>query len=329
MLSLFAGIALFFSTASAENWEPITTLGKPTARHEAAFVGLEGKMYLIGGRRVNPVNVFDPSNNRWAEKSPTPLEMHHFQAVAFGDRIYLMGAMTGKYPKEKPLKQVVAYHPESDKFEQLHEIPAERRRGGAGAAVYKDKIYLVGGITNGHMDGFQPWLDEYDPKTGEWKQLPDAPHARDHFQAAVIGDRLYAAGGRTTSKATNEVFNLTVEKIDIFDFTSGKWLPVDECPKIPTPRAGNMAIAVDGKLVIGGGESSLQRNAHDEVEVFDPDSKQWSRWPSLNRGRHGSGFALLKNQVYTASGCGNRGGNPELDSIERLTVPVAVAVTNE
>ena len=320
--ALHLAFALFPCTSFAsESWETIPSIGKPTARHEAAFVGFEGKMYLIGGRRVNPVDVFDPSNNRWSAKSATPLELHHFQAVTFADRIYLMGAMTGPYPKEKPLEQIVAYEPKSDKFELLHKIPADRRRGGAGAVVYQDKIYLVGGITNGHIDGYQPWLDAYDPKSGRWRKLPDAPHARDHFQAVVIGDRLYAAGGRTTSQATKEVFNLTVESIDIFDFKSGKWLPPKECPKLPTPRAGNMAIAVDGKLVIGGGESSHQRNAHDEVEVYDPKTKKWTKWPALNRGRHGSGFVRLGNKLYTASGCGNRGGNPELDSIERLKLP--------
>ena len=320
--SLFMGVVLFASgSLAAENWETISTIGRPTARHEATFVGFEGKMYLIGGRRVNPVDVFDPANNRWTAKSATPLEMHHFQAVALADRIYLMGAMTGPYPREKPLEQVVAYQPRLDKFEMLHTIPADRRRGGAGAVVYQNKIYLVGGITNGHVDGYQPWLDEYDPKTGRWVKLPDAPHARDHFQAVVIGDRLYAAGGRTTSQVTKEVFNLTVETVDIFDFKSGKWLPPEDCPKLPTPRAGNMAVAVDGKLVIGGGESMLKRTAHEEVEIYDPETKTWTKWPSLNRGRHGSGFVRFGNQLYTASGCGNRGGNPELDSLERLTLP--------
>ncbi len=320
-------ILVSFSTSSlgANHWETISSVGKPTARHEAALTGFGGKLYLIGGRRINPVDVFDPASNRWTAKSPTPLELHHFQAVVLGDRIYLMGAMTGPYPREKPLERVVAYRPQTDKFEMLHAIPADRRRGGAGAVIYNDKIYLVGGITNGHIDGSRPWIDEYDPRTGAWKILPDAPHARDHFQAVVIGDRLYAAAGRTTSQATNQVFDLTVEAIDIFDFKTGNWLPTEECPELPTPRAGNMAIAVDGKLVLGGGESILQRAAHDEIEVYDPVTQAWTKWPALNRGRHGTGFVQIGNHIYTASGCGNRGGSPELDSIERLAISASTA----
>lgn len=319
---IFAFIALTLcSYSQAENaWHTLETKGKPTARHEAALVGFRNKLYLIGGRRVNPVDVFDPATKTWTAKSPTPLELHHFQAVVFDDLIYLMGAMTGPYPTEKPLERVIAYSPGTDSFKMLGPIPEDRRRGGAGAVVYNDKIYLVGGITNGHVGGFEPWFDEYDPKTGEWKILPDAPHARDHFQAAVIGDKLYASAGRTTSQGTGDIFNLTVEKVDVYDFTTGKWLPESQCPSIPNQRAGNMAIAINGKLIVGGGESATQQLAHNEVDVFDPTSNTWTSWPALNRGRHGSGFVHMGSKLYTASGCGNRGGSPELQSVESLNL---------
>lgn len=306
---------------SVPSWELVEAIGRPTARHEAAFVGLGGKLYLIGGRRINPIDVFDPKTSRWTARAKTPLELHHFQAVPFEDRIYLIGAMTGPYPKEKPLDKVAVYFPATDKFEFTHEIPTARRRGGAGAAAYQGKIYIVGGITNGHIDGFEPWLDEYDPKTGEWRTLPDAPNARDHFQAAIVDGRLYASAGRTTSKATDQVFDLAVAEVDVFDLTTERWMAPDKPIQIPTPRAGNMVTMADGKLVIGGGESSAQRHAHDEVEVFDPKTEKWATWPSLLRGRHGSGFVVQDGYLYTASGCGNRGGSPELDSIERLKLP--------
>ena len=246
--------------------------------------------------------------------------MHHFQAVAVGDAIHMVGAMTGPYPNEKPLDKVVAYYPATDRFQLTHTIPKNRRRGGAGAAVYNGRIYVVGGITNGHNDGYVAWLDEYDPATGEWKTLPDAPHARDHFQAVVCGDRLYALAGRTTSKATKQVFDLTVREVDIFDLATGKWLPTDNTSNVPTPRAGNMAFAWNSEVVIGGGETTRQV-AHNEVEAFDVTNGSWGKWPSLQRGRHGSGFAVIDDYVYTASGCGNRGGSPELTTVERLSLP--------
>ena len=132
----------------------------------------------------------------------------------------------------------------------------------SGIVLHNGKIYLVGGINNGHMDGYQPWLDEYNPKTGEWRVLPDAPHARDHFQAVVIDNKLYAFAGRRSEYKTGKSFELTARYGDVFDFETGRWEPVEERLAIPTERAGNMAYAWDRHVIIGGGESGSQVTAH-------------------------------------------------------------------
>lgn len=310
-------------------WQTVETIGQPTARHEAAMVAYKGKLYLIGGRRINPVDVYDPSTNSWTAKSKSPMELHHFQAVVHGDAIYLIGAMTGGWPREKPLEKVVVYYPESDEFEFVHSIPESRRRGGAGAVAYQGKIYVVGGITNGHWDGSQPWLDSYDPATGTWIPLADAPHARDHFAATVIDGKLYVAAGRTTEQKTKQGFDLTVDKVDVYDFKTQKWQRSKESTSIPTQRAGNMASTFGDLLILGGGESSAQQKAHSAVEAFNTKTEQWFSLPRLLRGRHGSAFATIGNYLYTASGCGNRGGSPELTSLERLKLPVAKLTVQE
>lgn len=299
-------------------WEVLEVSGEPTARHEACFIAHDEKLYLIGGRRINPVDVFDPVTNSWTAKSAPPRELHHFQGVSIDGIIHLVGAMSGRWPRETPLERVMTYDPESDQFRSTHPIPVGRRRGGAGAVAYQGKIYLVGGITNGHMDGFQPWLDCYDPKTGAWKVLPDAPHSRDHFQATVIGDRMYVVAGRTTSQKTKQGFNLTVAETDVFDFPTQQWLAEGEFGDVPTQRAGNSTIAWDGNLLVGGGESGNQKRAHNEVESYDPATNQWVKLPPLRQGRHGTGFGIVGDYLYTASGSGNRGGRPELTTIERI-----------
>lgn len=311
--------AITVSTAGSqpETWEKVETAGAPTARHEAALVAFNEKIYLIGGRRINPVDVFNPKTGKWKQKAESPIELHHFQAVVHQDLIYLIGAMTGPFPNEKPVERVVAYNPQEDEFEFLHRIPVDRRRGAAGAVVCNEKIYVVGGSTNGHVGGFQLWLDEYDPATGEWRVLDDAPHARDHFQAVTDGKRLYTAGGRKTSQGTGQLLGLTVRPVDVFDFETMAWL--NDSASLPTRRAGNMAVFHDGALIVGGGETD-QDMAHNEVESLDIKSGKWSDMPRLAVGRHGSGFAVVGDYVYNASGCGVRGGFRELTSVERLRI---------
>lgn len=302
-------------------WETITTEGKPTARHEAGMVDYKDKLYLMGGRRINPTSVFDPHTNTWTEKSATPIELHHFQPVVFKDAIYLIGAMTGTWPNETPVARVIIYYPERDEYVYGDSIPKHRRRGGAGAVVYNNKIYLIGGITHGHMKGYKPWFDEYNPETGEWKTLADAPNARDHFQAVVVDNKLYAFAGRTTSKISDQDMTLTVSHGNVYNFKTQKWEAVTNNLAIPTMRAGNFAFAWNNSIIIGGGETAEQVDAHNEVEAYNSNTKLWSKWPSLTQGRHGTGFAVIGNYVYTASGCGKHGGEPELTTIERLELP--------
>ena len=171
------------------------------------------------------------------------------------------------------------------------------------------------------MDGYRSWLDEYDPATGEWRVLADAPEARDHFHAVVAEDKLYVFGGRKSSRKTQEDIVLTNRYGNIYDFATQQWEAVSEDLAQPSLRAGTATFVWKDEVIFGGGESISQAIAHQEMDAFSTTSKTWRDWPPLQRGRHGAGLAIVDGYVYTASGCGNRGGKPELESIERLRLP--------
>jgi hypothetical protein len=71
-----------------------------------------------------------------------------------------------------------------------------------------------------------------------------------------------------------------------------------------------------GKLLVIGGESMAHEEAHNEVEALDPKTGKWESLTTLNRGRHGTQAVVYKGEIYTASGSGNRGGGPELKTLE-------------
>lgn len=302
--------------ATEAQWKILDPEGRPHPRHEAAFVECDGKFYLLGGRRIQPVDIYDPVTNSWSHGKPPPVEIHHFQPVVWRNRIILAGAMTGKYPHETALPRLVIYDPAMDEWTYGAEIPEGRRRGGAGSVIAGGKLYLVAGIINGHWDGHVAWLDTFDLETGEWKQLPDAPHMRDHFQASVIDGKLYAGGGRRSSAKTKETFKLLEPALDVYDIAAGTWMTAAE--PLPEPRAGTFSIAVDGKYLVSGGESDRQKTAHDQTHAFDPLAQSWSELPKFARGRHGAGIIFFQGGLYTCGGSGNRGGSPELDSLEQL-----------
>jgi len=287
------------------------------ARHEAAFVNVGEKFYLLGGRDIRPVSIYDLKTGSWSTGAEPPLEMHHFQPVVYQNKIYIISALTGKYPGETPTESIYIYDPASDEWSKGDEIPEERRRGSAGNVLHEGKIYVSCGIKNGHIGDHKNWLDRYDPSTGKWEVLADAPRPRDHFQAVLANGKIYAPAGRNTGIDPDNGFAGTISEVDVYDIESDTWETLPN--NIPTQRAGNMATLYNGQIVVVGGESPAQEKAHAEVEALDLASNEWQILPSLIEGRHGTGLLQHQDALYIASGCGNRGGSPELATMEKYS----------
>lgn len=303
---------------SRNGWQIIQATGTPEKREDCSFTEVNGLFYLVGGRGVKPVDVFNPKTNTWLRKGNTPIELNHFQAVAYKNYIYVVGGMLGKFPHETPLENIYIYDTNKDEWQQGPQMPLGRLRGSGGTVVYENKIVFVCGIRDGHYDGTVSWMDEFDPETRQWRILPDAPHARDHFNAVVIGDKLYLAGGRITSAKTQQIATLTVPEIDVYDFKKETWETLPASMDLPTLRAGCTAIKFKSKLIVIGGESVKQKESHHEVEAFNTKSGKWTKLPALVTGRHDTGALTYKNKIYIVAGSTNSGGGPDQNSIEVL-----------
>ncbi|MGV3505119.1 MAG: malectin domain-containing carbohydrate-binding protein [Adhaeribacter sp.] len=294
-------------------WEMLTVNGgAATERSENAYVQAGDKFYLIGGRGNKAVQAYDPVAKTWTNKAGTPMELHHFQAVTLNGLIYVAGAFTGAYPHETPVPNLLIYNPATDKWTTGANIPEARRRGSAGVVVHNKKIYVVGGIQDGHWTGNVPWLDEYDPATNTWKVLADAPRVRDHFQAALAGGKIYVAGGRLTSGITGHVANYTIGEVDVYDLASGTWSTLPATSNLPTKRAGTASAVLGDEVLIIGGETT-NPEAHKETEALNVKTHTWRRLADLKQPRHATQAIVSNNGVYLAAGAGAQGGGPELN----------------
>lgn len=301
---------------SKKKWETITSAdsSKLVARHEAAFVKVKHRFYLLGGRKIRPVSIYDPKKKVWTKGAKPPIEMHHFQPIVHKDNIYIIGALTGKYPGETPIPNIYSYNVTSDTWSKGAEIPKERLRGSTGNVLKGDVVFISCGIKDGHRSDHKNWLDTYNLTTGEWKVLPNAPRVRDHFQAVLAKDKIYVLGGRV-SKAPKRTFHETIGEVDVYDIKTKQWTTLPN--KLPTQRAGIMGLYYKKEILVIGGESVKQKKAHAEVEALNLKTLTWRSLPMLQRGRHGTGACVHNNEIYIASGSGNRGGKPELESMER------------
>jgi large repetitive protein len=111
------------------------------------------------------------------------------------------------------------------------------------------------------------WEYKYDPVSNEWTPLQDAPNARDHFSAVVVGNQIYCIGGRQTD-SPGTYFDKVVSAVDRCTI-GASWTTIGGA-SLPDPRAGAATTYFDGKILIAGGESVAQSNAYSEVDAFDP-----------------------------------------------------------
>ncbi|MGJ8695392.1 MAG: Kelch repeat-containing protein [Verrucomicrobiaceae bacterium] len=312
-LCLVPPVLLAVVALAQAKWTTVEPKGPPFKRHEHAFVKVGEKFYALGGRRVQPVDVFDPKTEVWSMGKRPPLELHHFQALEYEGKVLVAGAFTGRFPGETPVENFYFYDPATDGWSEGPEIPEDRRRGSSGAFLKDGKLYLVCGLRDGHRSGWVPWFDEYDFESKRWRRLPDAPRARDHFQAVLIGGKLVLAGGRRSGEG-GKVFTSVIKEVDVYDFETGVWETMAE--GIPTPRAGTMSLALGEEVLVIGGESE-RKKAHSEVEALNVATGEWRDLPALPVGRHATQPILHEGSIYLQAGSVTRGGT-ETSSMLRL-----------
>lgn len=293
-----------------------STTGRPQARHEACFVMVEGKGYLIGGRGTRDVSIFNAETRTWQRGPAMPTQMHHMQCVRYGGNIYIPASWFGGFPREENNPDMWILNTRTLKWSKRPGLPKGRLRGSAAAVVYNNRIYVVCGNDGGHGPPAKSlgWMDYYDLKQNKWvTNLPTMPDARDHVGGAIVKGMLCIAGGR--DGGASSFFSAVKTATYCFNFQQNKWMNMNA--PIPAGRAGAATDRVcGGKMMVAGGEGAFSA-AFTRVDLFD--GSKWTSGGELVRGRHGTGLGVSRcecGQVFIASGSGMRGGSPELDSTE-------------
>lgn len=235
-------------------------------RSEVSYTAVGHRFYLAWGGLLH--QFFNPVKNRWRTLASLPQALNHIQAVAFRKKIYSLGGLEMR-PGSPSSGTVWIYDPESDSFASGTPMPEGRERGAGGVARHDGLLYYLGGLHDGVA---VPWVDVYDPVADTWESLPDMPRARDHFQAAVIGDVLYAIGGRTGNGTTPFGHN------DALDLQTGEWTTGLE--PLPTPRAGYAVAVLGPEILVIGGEGNGK--AYRKVEAYLPSGDSWRTLARMN-----------------------------------------------
>ena len=77
----------------------------------------------MDGRGIRPVSIVDTEGQVCSEGTKPLIEWHHFRPVVYNNKIYIVGAMTGRWSKETPVSNVYIYETPRELCKNGDEIP--------------------------------------------------------------------------------------------------------------------------------------------------------------------------------------------------------------
>jgi N-acetylneuraminic acid mutarotase len=158
-----------------------------------------------------------------------------------GGKLY---AFSGCGPDVGITKRLDRYDPSTNKWTALA-APASFHFYPAGGAVVNGKFYLVGGSTNTTMPlVLSRTLEAYDPGTGAWTTLAQAPTARYTGTAVGLNGQLYVFGGEDASGAS-------FSTVEVYTPSTNTWRTLSS---MPTSRGLPAAAVINGQAYVVGGE---------------------------------------------------------------------------
>jgi N-acetylneuraminic acid mutarotase len=215
----------------------------------------------------------------WSPLPDASVERGEVAAARVGQYIYVVGGF--ERASSRTTAAVERYDIRARRWRRMRDMPIAVNH--STAVAYRGALYVHGGYA-GEQSLTQPTgaLLRYDPERNRWRRLSPSPTARAAHAVAVIGHRLYVAGGANSSGS--------LRSLEIYDFERRRWR---RGPSFPGPaRNHTTGVASGGRFYVLGGRDRVNYRA---AERYDPRRRSWSRLPPLRVARGGIASARLSD----------------------------------
>jgi N-acetylneuraminic acid mutarotase len=240
-----------------------------------------------------PVGAFGEFDG-WSMGHAMPLARSEHGVAELDGKIWVLG---GYPPGRLPSNLVQIYDPATSRWSLGPRLPQPIHH--LMSAAVGGKLYVMGGEIDGASTGrpeifvAHTWV--HDPAVGGWMQRAPMPTARSGGGKAVIGGKIYVAGGRPPGGHAFEVY----------DPATDKW---EKLPDMPTQRNHLAMVALNGKVIVAGGRfgPGAMSERTDVVEIYDPITRSWSRGAPLPAAVGGITGAVHAGCMFVFGGEGER-----------------------
>jgi N-acetylneuraminic acid mutarotase len=168
------------------------------------------------------------------------------------------------------------------------------------AATVDGKIYLVGGSWTETRDGkrtehyTEGFMSEYDPKADRWRERARAPEGLTHQGIAVLGGKIYLAGGFAGGH-----HSLPSAGVYSYDPATDQWRTL---APLSAPRGSVALAAVGGMIHAIGGRIMGEEGTLATHEVFNPSTNSWGPAALLPMSRDHAGIYVVDGKIHLIGG---------------------------
>lgn len=275
------------------------------------LLSVAGLWLLLPAGLISAAGAEDiPTESTVRLHKPLPESLTSFGAAVLGDYLYVFSGHSGDahgFGKDmlvNHFRRIEVDNPEAEWQELAMHEPAQS----VSIVTDGEFIYRIAGLS------FENTADEdtefrstacfakYDPVANEWTDLAPLPEPRSSLDAAVVGRKIFVAGGWNLQGESSRDAEWRDDILCFeLDQPEASWKSIDG-PGYQT-RALSVA-AHRGRFYVLGGIQ--QRGMTRKVSVFDPDTASWSEGPELRADARTAGFATSSFAVgghlyYTGS----------------------------
>jgi hypothetical protein len=259
------------------------------------------------------------TENTWVSKGQIPQSENDVRAASVDGLIYVMGSSIN-----------FEFNPATNNWTAKTPMPTPRT--GFGVAVYQNKIFTIGGSSEGITFGSN---EVYDPSTDTWENKKPMPTNRSYVGAAVVDGKIHLIGkgshdvydivldswstkavatfpldygyDSATTVADNKIYVIVWNQTQIYDSKRDYWsLGVPS----PTPVIYAAVCSITGEMaskriyVLGGtkGEGGMFAEATDLTQVYDPTNDTWVFGEPMPTARLELTAVAVNEQIYAITG---------------------------
>lgn len=268
-----------------------TKADMPTPRENFSISTLNGKIYVIGGRKnrqfFSTIEEYDPATDTWTKKAGMPTARYGLCTGAVNGKIYAIGGGIGSSQYSVIVEE---YDPLTDTWRKRADMPTARRD--MSSSVVGGKIYVIGGLHRGGSGLGESVVAEYGPATDKWIKKADMPTGRSNFSTSVVNGKIYAIGGYRWP-------NPPLPTVEEYNPVTDTWTRKAD---MPTARYNLSTSVINGIIYAIGGELKGYILLS-TVEAYDPETDTWEEIADgMPIPRASLGCGAVNGRIYVVGG---------------------------